>query len=135
VKEAGRHLGRDDFVCRWDDDPRRQKRRGPPTFWLAGLVGGPQRRHPQPNGDCGQTVVDHIRLFPVREGVRWTYAVQEQILPALRRANVPVRWTDLSVRHTGYTDPALRNASSSGIARSSMPSWPRGLTTRSSSST
>ncbi len=63
---------------------------------------------PGPNGDGGQTVVDHIRLFPVREGVRWTYAVHEQILPALRRANVPVRWTDLTVRHTGYTDPALR---------------------------
>jgi len=56
---------------------------------------------PGPNGDGGQTVVDHIRLFPVREGVRWTYAVHEQILPALRRANVPVRWTDLTVRHTG----------------------------------
>ncbi len=63
---------------------------------------------PGPNGDGGQTVVDHIRLFPVREGVRWTYAVHEQILPALRRANVPVRWTDLTVRHTGYTGPALR---------------------------
>ena len=63
---------------------------------------------PGPNGDSGQTVVDHIRLFPVREGVRWSYAVHEQILPALRRANVPVRWTDITVRHTGYTDPALR---------------------------
>ncbi len=55
-----------------------------------------------------QTVVDHIRLFPVREDVRWSYAVHEQILPALRRAKVPVRWTDVTVRHTGYTDPALR---------------------------
>ena len=63
---------------------------------------------PGPNGDGGQTVVDHIRLFPVREGVRWTYAVHEQILPALRRVNVQVRWTEVTVRHTGYTDPALR---------------------------
>ncbi len=38
---------------------------------------------PPPNGDGGQTVVDHIRLFPVR-------------------------WTDITVRHTGHTDPALR---------------------------
>ena len=60
------------------------------------------------NGDGGQTVVDHIRLFPLREDVRWSYAVHEQILPALRRANVPVRWTDIRVQHTGYTDPALR---------------------------
>ncbi len=40
--------------------------------------------------------------------MRWSYAVHEQILPALRRANVPVRWTDITVRRTGYTDPALR---------------------------
>jgi len=40
--------------------------------------------------------------------VRWTYAVHEQTLPALRRENVPVRWTDVNVRHTGYTNPALR---------------------------
>ncbi len=63
---------------------------------------------PGPNGDGGQTVVVHIRLFPVREDVRWTYAVHEQILPALRRANVPVRWTDITIRHTGYTDLAMR---------------------------
>jgi hypothetical protein len=34
--------------------------------------------------------------------------VHEQILPALRRVNVPVRWTEVTVRHTGYTDPVLR---------------------------
>ncbi len=63
---------------------------------------------PGPNADGGQTVVDHIRLFPVREDVRWTYRVHEQILPALRRANVPVKWTDITIRHTGYTDHGLR---------------------------
>ena len=46
--------------------------------------------------------------FPFREDVRWTYRVHEQILPTLRRAKVPVRWTDLTVRHTGYVDPAVR---------------------------
>jgi glycosyltransferase involved in cell wall biosynthesis len=63
---------------------------------------------PSPDGSGGETVVDHIRLFPVREDVRWTYRVHEQILPALRRANVSVRWTDLTVRHTGYVDRELR---------------------------
>ena len=57
----------------------------------------------------GDTVVDHIRLFPVIEGVRWTYRVHEQILPALKRAGVPVQWTDITVRHTGYADRALRS--------------------------
>ncbi len=57
---------------------------------------------------AGRTVVDHVRLFPLRETVRWDYAVHEQILPALRRARVPVRWTEAEVRHTGYADPAVR---------------------------
>ena len=56
----------------------------------------------------GATVVDHIRLFPVREDVRWTYRVHEQILPTLRRVGVTVRWTDAVVRHIGYNDPVLR---------------------------
>jgi tetratricopeptide (TPR) repeat protein len=59
-------------------------------------------------GSGGATVVDHIRLFPLRDDVRWTYRVHEQILPAFRRAGIAERWTDLVVRHTGYTDPALR---------------------------
>ena len=61
---------------------------------------------PEPGG--GSTVVDHVRLFPVREDVRWEYRVHEQILPALRRAGVEVRWTDAVVRHVGYNDPAVR---------------------------
>jgi GT2 family glycosyltransferase len=64
----------------------------------------------EPDHDAGggETVVDHVRLFPVREDIRWTYRVHEQILPALRRAAVPVRWSDVIVRHTGYSDKALR---------------------------
>jgi glycosyltransferase involved in cell wall biosynthesis len=63
---------------------------------------------PSPDGTGGDTVVDHIRLFPLRENIRWTYRVHEQILSELKRAKVPVRWTDLTVRHTGYVDRALR---------------------------
>jgi glycosyltransferase involved in cell wall biosynthesis len=63
---------------------------------------------PEPDGGGGQTIVDHIRLFPVRPDVRWTYRVHEQILPSLRRADVPVHWTDVVVRHTGYTNRDLR---------------------------
>jgi tetratricopeptide (TPR) repeat protein len=40
--------------------------------------------------------------------VRWSYRVHEQILPSLRQAKTPVRWTNLTVRHTGYVDEALR---------------------------
>jgi tetratricopeptide (TPR) repeat protein len=61
-----------------------------------------------PGGTTGETVVDHVRLFPLRPEVRWTYRVHEQILPSLKRAKVPVQWTDLTIRHMGYVDPALR---------------------------
>jgi tetratricopeptide (TPR) repeat protein len=64
---------------------------------------------PGPDGGGGSgTVVDHVRLFPIRADVRWMYRVHEQILPALRRAGVPVRWSDVVVRHVGYSNPALR---------------------------
>jgi tetratricopeptide (TPR) repeat protein len=63
---------------------------------------------PSPDGTGGDTVVDHVRLFPLRDDARWTYRVHEQILPALRLAKVPVRWTNLTVRHTDHVDPALR---------------------------
>jgi glycosyltransferase involved in cell wall biosynthesis len=59
-------------------------------------------------GGGGPTVVDHVRLFPLRPDVRWTYRVHEQILPALRRAGVPVRWSDAVIRHVGYSDRAVR---------------------------
>ena len=39
---------------------------------------------PGPDGTGGTTVVDHVRLFPLRDDVRWTYRVHEQILPALQ---------------------------------------------------
>jgi tetratricopeptide (TPR) repeat protein len=44
----------------------------------------------------------------VRADVRWTYEVHEPMLPVLRLVNVPVRWTEVTVRHTGYTGMALR---------------------------
>jgi glycosyltransferase involved in cell wall biosynthesis len=56
----------------------------------------------------GVTVVDHVRLFPLRPGVRWEFRVHEQILPALRAAGTDVRWADVAIDHVGYTDPAVR---------------------------
>ena len=46
---------------------------------------------PGHDGTRGGTVVDHVRLFPIRPGVRWTYRVHEQILPSLNRAKIPAR--------------------------------------------
>jgi len=54
------------------------------------------------------TVVDHIRLFRNHPEIRWRYRVHEQILPAVRRLGGEVRWTDITIQHAGYQDPALR---------------------------
>src|SRR5581483_8956599 len=54
------------------------------------------------------TDVDHVRLFRNHPAIRWDYRVHEQILPALKRAGHTVRFTDIAITHTGYTDPALR---------------------------
>jgi len=56
--------------------------------------------------DRWNTVVDHIRLFPLRPEVRWTYRVHEQILPALRLPGLhPLE--RVVVRHTGYVEKGI----------------------------
>jgi len=62
---------------------------------------------PDPQGKTN-TIVDHVRLFPLKPEIRWSYRVHEQILPALRRAGGDVRWSDVVIQHTGYVDTALR---------------------------
>jgi len=61
------------------------------------------------SSSSGDTIPNSEKIGnSLREDVRWTYAVHERTLPAVRRVNAPVRWTEVTVRHTGYTDPALR---------------------------
>jgi len=48
--------------------------------------------------------VDHPRLFPLLDGIRWERRIHEVINPALERAGVSMTWTDIVVRHTGYVD-------------------------------
>ncbi len=54
------------------------------------------------------TNVDHVRLFRNHPAIRWDYRVHEQILPAIKRVGHAVRFTDIAITHTGYTDPTLR---------------------------
>ena len=90
---------------------------------------------PGPGGSGGRTVVNHVRLFPRLPGVRWTYKVHEQILPALKGLGVAVQWTGITIRHTGYTDSALRGKSLTGTPGSCLASSASGLMTRLSSLT
>ena len=54
------------------------------------------------------TVVDHVRLFRNDPHIRWKYRVHEQILPGVKSAGGRSEWSDVVIRHIGYTDPALR---------------------------
>jgi glycosyltransferase involved in cell wall biosynthesis/predicted Zn-dependent protease len=73
------------------------------------MVGYTMRCLCLPDQERGQaTLVDHLRLFPNRPGVRWEFRVHEQILPALNEQGAQHCWTDIVIHHTGYQDPALR---------------------------
>lgn len=48
------------------------------------------------------TVVDHVKLFRNRPGMRFDGRIHEQILPAIRAAGGEVSFTDLFVVHSGY---------------------------------
>lgn len=69
------------------------------------------------NGTDSAVLADRIRLFPNRPEVRWEDRVHEQILPSLHRAGIPIRRADVTIRHTGYTDPQMRRLKSERNAR------------------
>jgi tetratricopeptide (TPR) repeat protein len=62
--------------------------------------------------DAGSAPVDveQVRLFRRDPRIFWEYRVHEQVLPALGRLGVSVRFTDIAVTHTGYQDPAVKLA-------------------------
>ncbi len=60
-------------------------------------------------GPATWSEADHVRLFPIRDDVRWSYRVHEQILPAITAAGIPVRWTEVEIGHLGYADVSLCN--------------------------
>ena len=62
----------------------------------------------EPGRDRGDTVVDHVRLFPLRRMSGGRTGFTSRFCRPCGRPKVPVRWTELTVRHTGYVDPALR---------------------------
>ncbi len=114
--ESIRHANGEWILWLDADDRLDEENRGRLRSLLAALErGGPAAYAMKclcPSGadDGSATVVDHIRLFRNDPKIRWTYRVHEQILPAIRRAGDPVRWSDVTIRHVGYIDPTLRRA-------------------------
>lgn len=57
---------------------------------------------PGPGGDPHDvTAVDHVKLFRNRPDLRFEHRIHEQILPAIRRADGDVEFTDIYVVHSG----------------------------------
>lgn len=58
----------------------------------------------------GSTLHNHIqqiRLFPRRDWLTWKGRAHEEIEPIDPDRGVTIRHTDITIRHTGYTDPGL----------------------------
>jgi glycosyltransferase involved in cell wall biosynthesis len=61
-----------------------------------------QVRIPPGPGEFSESVVDHVKLFPNRADLRFEHRIHEQILPAIRRAGLPVLFSEISVTHQHY---------------------------------
>lgn len=59
-------------------------------------------RIPPGPGESTSSLVDHVKLFPHQPELRFEHRIHEQILPALRRAGMPVHPTGLTVTHAHY---------------------------------
>jgi tetratricopeptide (TPR) repeat protein len=57
-----------------------------------------------PNVDGSASLANQVRLFRNLPELRWRYRVHEQILPAVLAAKHEVRFTDITIEHTGYAD-------------------------------
>src|SRR5260370_25951782 len=51
--------------------------------------------------------IPQVRLFKLAADIRWAHRIHEQITPALRRKEFPLREADVVIRHTGYQSPEV----------------------------
>jgi tetratricopeptide (TPR) repeat protein len=56
---------------------------------------------PGPSGEDDVTAVDHVKLFRNDPHLRFEGRIHEQILPAIRRIDGRLEWTDIYVTHSG----------------------------------
>lgn len=49
-----------------------------------------------------------LRMFPNHPDLRFRYKVHEQLLHAVAKLGLHVFWTETTLHHTGYEDPALK---------------------------
>jgi tetratricopeptide (TPR) repeat protein len=59
-------------------------------------------RIPPGEGEYGESVVDHVKIFPLRPEIRFEHRIHEQLLRSLREAGVEVIAPGLHVVHQNY---------------------------------
>jgi glycosyltransferase involved in cell wall biosynthesis/predicted Zn-dependent protease len=67
-----------------------------------------RQRSPAAAGSVAATVADQVRLFRRLPGIRWSYRVHEQILPALRRTGAQLHHSEVVIQHAGHEDERVR---------------------------
>lgn len=92
----------DDTISEENGRKLRQLVDGPHEPSVLGYIVQVHCPGPGESGDLHLTVVDHVKLFRNRPGMRFSGRIHEQILPAIGEANGYVGWTDIFVRHSGY---------------------------------
>ncbi|MFA6110695.1 MAG: glycosyltransferase, partial [Candidatus Latescibacterota bacterium] len=91
-------LDADDYLLPADlERLRRLKQLAPEQAFYCTLV----------NEGSDRSAFRQVKIFPRRLGVRFERPVHETVAPSLERLGIPIRATDLEVRHTGYADPEV----------------------------
>ncbi len=57
------------------------------------------------------TIVDHVKVFPNWENLRFEFRIHEQILPSIRRLGGEVIFTNIHVVHIGTVHSQASRAS------------------------
>lgn len=56
---------------------------------------------PGPSGTTDVTIVDHVKMFRNDSRLRFEGRIHEQLLPAIRRIDGKIEWTDIYLSHSG----------------------------------
>jgi GT2 family glycosyltransferase/tetratricopeptide (TPR) repeat protein/2-polyprenyl-3-methyl-5-hydroxy-6-metoxy-1,4-benzoquinol methylase len=101
-----------DWIFWMDADDVIDPESGAALRWVAEQAGEAvmgfvaQVRCPPAPGEHGETVVDHVKLFRNRPGLRFEFRIHEQILPSIRRAGGEIVRAPIRVSHVHYDQSA-----------------------------
>jgi glycosyltransferase involved in cell wall biosynthesis len=54
--------------------------------------------------DNGKYILDQVKIFPNRAGVRYIGRIHEQIVPSIINLGIPIVYTGINIYHDGYVE-------------------------------